>query len=187
MMKVGIIFFIAVILAVLFFSFYEDPLKVRLNGDWLEFYNRKCKQTLPVKVLSKELDTVDMLSLQRYLLELRGAKIYLEEVDLPPKYTFDKTYDVIVSKIFGMKVKEAFDENGVIIYKGEKFDVAVFYKTQHDLVLLYPLPAPLTSAIISCAKGEPKSLPQTLPQPPLQKSEWKIELIILDNIINKDI
>jgi len=187
MMKAGLIFFIAVILAVIFFSFYEDPLKVKLNGDWLEFYNRKCKQTLPVKVLEKEKDLIDVIELERILLEFRGIKFYLEIVDLPPKYAFDKPYGFIVEKIFKMKVKEVFSEKGVTIYKGDGFDIALFSKTNHDLVLLYPLPEALTSAIISCTKGEPKSLPNTLPQPKLIKSQWNMDLIILDNIINKDI
>ncbi len=186
-MKVGLLFFLAVVALLVWLSLHSEPLMAKLQKDRLLLYTKKCRQEWPVRVLAKESDMVDSLQIERDLVELpNGQKIYVEMDDLPPKYAFDRDYRLIVEKIFGQKFKEIFSKDGVVIYHSD-FDVALFYKTTHDLVLFYPLDGNLTQVIIECAKGHKVSLPKEYKQLPLKKSEWKVEFFILDGFVNKDI
>ena len=186
-MKIGLLFFLVVVALLVWLSLRSDPLMVKLQKDRLLLYTKKCRQEWPVKVLKKESDMVDSLQIERVLVELpNGQRIYVEMDDLPAKYTFDRDYRLIVEKIFGQKFEEIFSKDGVVIYRSD-FDVALFYKTSHDLVLLYPLDRNLTQVIIECAKGREISLPKKYEQLPLKKSGWKVEFFILDGFVNKDI
>ncbi len=186
-MKVGLLFFLAVVVLLVWLSLHTQPLMVKLEKNRLVLYTKKCHQEWPVKVLKKESDMVDALQIERDLVELlNGQKIYVEMDDLPPKYAFDRDYRLIVEKIFGQRFKEIFAKDGVVIYRSD-FDVALFYKTAHDLVLLYPLNNNLTQVVIECAKGHIVPLPNEYKQLPLKKSEWKVEFFILDGFVTKDI
>ncbi len=186
-MKVGLLFFLVVVALLIWLSLHTEPLMVKLEKNRLLLYTKKCRQEWPVKVLKKESDMVDSLQIERVLVKLpNGQKIYVEMDDLPPKYAFDRDYRLIVEKIFGQRFKEIFSKDGVVIYRSD-FDVALFYKTTHDLVLLYPLDNNLTQVVIECAKGHVVPLPNEYEHLPLKKSEWKVEFFILDGFVNKDI
>ncbi len=186
-MKIGLLFFLAVVALLVWLSLRSDPLMVKLQKDRLLLYTKKCRQEWPVRVLKKESDMVDLLQIERVLVELpNGQKIYVEMDDLPAKYTFNQDYHLIVEKIFGQKFKEIFSKDGVVIYHSD-FNVALFYKTIHNVVLLYPLDNNLTQIIIECAKGRRVALPTKYEQLPLKKSKWKVEFFILDEFVNKNI
>ncbi len=186
-MKIGLLLFLALVALLVWFSLHSDPLLIKLEQGKLRLYTKKCAQEWPVRLLAKESDMVDALQIERDLVELpNGQKIYVEIDDLPPRYDFDRDYRLIVEKIFGQKFKEIFAKDGVVIYRSD-FDVALFYKTSHDLVLLYPLDSNLARVIIECAKGHKVSLPKEYEQPPLKKSRWRVEFFILDGFVNKDI
>ncbi len=185
--KIGLIFFIAVVALLIYLSIRTNPMRVQFKNDTLRIYTKECSRSWPVKVLQKENDMVDLLQIERYLVELpNGQKIYVELDDLPPKYALDRDYREIVEKIFGQKFKERFSQDGVVIYHGD-FDVALFYKTIHELVMLYPLDETLVDVLIACAKGEEKELPSHFKELPLIKSRWKPEFFILNGFINKNI
>ncbi len=183
-MKAGLIFLLLVVGVVIFLALYSNPTKIALQDGTLTIYNKKCRLQLPVKVLKKERDSVDMVTIERTLLEIEGVRLFLEQDDLPAKYAFDKPYGDIVEKIFNSRFKEIFSGDGVVVFRGT-FDVALFFKTRHNLVLLYPLNPKASSAIISCAKGQKRDF--KLRQMPLEKTIWKPEFFILDGFINKDI
>jgi len=183
-MKPGIIFLLIVAL-VLFFVLRTDPFKAQLFDNMLIIGNKSCKVEIPVKELKEWSDAVQEISIVRHLLELpNGDKVIFEQVDLPPKETFDKAYNEIVETIFEMPAEEIFSKDGVVIYRG-KFDVALFYKTRHELVLIYPADD-LIQMIISCATQEKKEGLQKFSKEPLP-SKWSVKQIILDGLINKDI
>ncbi|MRI58033.1 MAG: hypothetical protein C6H99_00830 [Epsilonproteobacteria bacterium] len=183
-MKIGLVFVLIVLGVVLFLTLRSDPLKVELRHQSLLIYNKKCQIQIPVKVVEKKSDMVDMLQIQKILLESHGVRFFLEKDDLPAKYAFDKPYIDIVEKIFDRKFQEIFSGDGVIVYRGD-FDVVLFYKTRHELVMLYPLNPQASEAIMACAKGEKREI--KLRQMPLVESVWKPEFFILDGFINKDI
>jgi len=183
-MKLGLIFVLIVIALMVILTLKSDPLKIELRNDRLAIYNKKCRMEIPVKIVDRKSDMVDMLQIEKLLLESDGVRFYLERDDLPAKYAFDKPYIDIVEKIFDTRFKELFSGDGVVVYRGD-FDVALFYKTRHNLVLLYPLNPEASEAIIGCAKGEKKEL--KLRQMPLKESVWKPEFFIFDGFINKDI
>ncbi len=187
-MKIGLLFVLIVfILLGIWLIKYSNPLLIKLQGNKLMLYNKKCQQQWSIKVVHKESDMLDALQIERKLVVLpNGQRLYVELDDLPPKYDFDKEYREIIEKIFNHSFEEFFSSDGIIIFKGG-FDVALFYKTSHDLVLLYPLDESLSQVLMACAKGKKLPLPKEYKQLPLQKSGWKMEFFILDGFINKDI
>jgi hypothetical protein len=183
-MKPGIVFLLVVAI-VLFFILRTDPFKVQLFDNMLIIGNKSCKVQIPVKPIEQSRDAVQEISIVRNVLELPNAdRVILEQVDLPPKESFDKAYNEIVETIFDMPVEEIFSKDGVVIYRG-KFDVALFYKTRHELVLLYPADD-LTQMIISCATQKKKEGLRKFSKEPVM-SRWSVKQIILDGLINKDI
>ena len=187
-MKIGLLFVLIVfILLGIWLIKYSNPLLIKLQDDRLMLYNKECHKQWSIKVVHKESDMLDALQIERKLIVLpNGQRLYIEFDDLPAKYDFDRDYLEIVEKIFEQDFKEIFSSDGVVIYR-DGFDVALFYKTSHNLVLLYPLDENLSRVIIACAKGKKLPLPKEYKQFPLRKSKWKMEFFILDGFINKNI
>ncbi len=186
-MKAGLIFFLLVVVLIVVFTMRLNIAKVSLKDNRLVFYNKKCKNAIDVNVIKKESDLVDELDIDRYYLKLpNGDEVIYEVVDLPPARAFDKPYIEILEGIFDMKFKKVFESDGFVLYRGD-FDVALFYKAKNELVLIYPADN-LKDVLIECFKNNKAvPLPKEVKKVPFKKSRWDIKLIILDNIINKDI
>ncbi len=183
-MRPGLIFLL-IVAVVLFFVLRTNPVKAQLFDDLLTIGDKNCKVEIPIKLVKSWSDAVQEISIQRDLLELpNGDRVIFERVDLPPKEAFDKAYNEILETIFDMPVEEIFSKDGLIIYKG-KFDVALFYKTRHELVLIYPADD-LTQMVISCLTQNKKEGLQKFSIEPVP-SNWNVKQIILDGLINKDI
>lgn len=183
-MKPGLIF-LFIVAVVLSFVLRTNPVKAQLFDNMLIIGDKSCKVEIPIKHLKRMRDAVQEISIQRDLLELpNGDSLIFERVDLPAKEAFDKAYNEIVETIFNMPVEEIFSQDGLIIYRG-KFDVALFYKTRHELVLIYPADD-LTQMIISCLTQQKKEGLEKFSKEPVP-SRWSVKQIILDGLINKDI
>ncbi|SMC08260.1 hypothetical protein [Nitratiruptor tergarcus] len=181
-MKAGLLF---VIIVLLLFLFYRDnSRKVALHNGVLKIYDKTCSLQIPVQPLKHESDLIDELMIERDYLKLpNNQEIVLESIDLTNvQHTIGIPYNELVTYIFDMHVKEFWQKSGVAIYEG-KFYVAVFYKTKHELELLYPLDKTLAMAIKECKKPEWNAV--KLPTPP--KPKWDMRLIITEGLINKNI
>ena len=185
-MKLGTIFFLVAVALLIYFILKSDPARVMLNEDGLKFYTKECEYVIPVEQKGKEREMVEEIEIERILLELPNDDlIYYETVSLPPKYAFDKPYEHIIEEIFKSRFKELFSKDGFVYYQGEDFDVALFYKTKHELVLIYPA-NDLRDVLMGCfVAGRQDGLKKFGIEP--KKSQWSPKLIIIDNIINKDI
>ena len=184
-MKPGTIFFLIIIALLVFLLMRSDSVKLFLKNDLLSFSYKKCTYSIPVKIKDIQSDTIDALYIQRKRFELpNGDEIFYESVDLPAKYAFDKPYQDVLEEIFNFKVQEVYETDGFILFKGE-FDIALFYRSRHNMVLLYPA-NDLSEALIACfTDGEKEGLKKY--QIPLVPSKWNVKQIILDGLINKDI
>lgn len=185
-MKAGTLFFLLIVALVIYFVLRSDPAKVMLGDEGLKFYTKECAYIIPAKVVKRERDRLDEISIERILVQLPNDDlIYYETASLPPKYAFDRPYDYLVEELFKSRFKELFSRDGFIYYQGEEFDVALFYKSKHDLVLIYPA-NDLRDALMACfVEGKQEGLKKFGIEP--KKSRWSPKLIIIDNIINKDI
>jgi hypothetical protein len=185
-MKLGAMFFAGVVALLIYIILKSDPARVMLGGDGLKFYTKECEYVISVEQKAKEREMVEEVGIERILLELPNDDlIYYETISLPPKYSFDKPYEHIIEEIFKSRFKELFSKDGFVYYQGEDFDVALFYKTKHELVLIYPA-NDLRDALMDCfVEGRQERLKKFGIEP--KKSQWSPKLIIIDNIINKDI
>jgi hypothetical protein len=186
-MKAGLILFLLIIGGIIFFALKMNVAKIRLKDGNLTIYNKKCKKEIFVKVLSKETDMVDEIDIKRYILKLsNGDEIVYEIINLPATRAFNKSYEEILEKIFNMKLSKKFSTDGFVLFKGD-FDIALFYKADSELILLYPANN-LENILLACYKdNRPQELKKDIEKIRYHKSRWDISLIILDNIINKDI
>ncbi|MRI84152.1 MAG: hypothetical protein C6I00_07000 [Nitratiruptor sp.] len=185
-MKLGMVLFIGVLLLLAYAIWRSDPAFVALEDGKLRFGKRGCALAFEVEVVAREREVVDELTIQRWLIRLsNGDSLYYEEVDLPPKEAFGWSYRAIVEGLFGFRVEEVASGDGFVIYRGD-FAIALFYKSRHNLILLYPADD-LMEALLACLqRGEQKPLLERKGIVP-RKGRWKIEWIILDGLIEKNI
>ncbi|MRJ03367.1 MAG: hypothetical protein GXO19_05460 [Epsilonproteobacteria bacterium] len=184
-MKVAILF-IALVVALFLFSIWKsNPAHINLKDGNIILKTRYCENRIPVKVAKREHEMVDEVEIERFLVELpNGDPIYYEIADLPPKDDFGKPYSDIVESLFGFRVREVFSHDGFVLYRGD-FDIALFYKSRHDLILLYPADD-LMEVFRACfqngLQGELKKY--SIPPKP---ARWSVKQIILEGLIEKDI
>ncbi len=183
-MKSALLIFAILVAVLIFLGLKTDIAHVKLEGDSLVFYDKKCKKILPVKRVESFVDQVDVINIDRILLELGDHRFYYERVSLPPKNDFGMPYGEIIEGIFGFKRSEnIFESDGAVIYRGD-FDVALFYDRGGDLTLIYPLNDRLIKSITGCFG---KTINVAKDTDTLKKSDWNVKLIILGNMVTKDI
>ncbi len=181
-MKLG--FVVLFVLILLFLFWRTDALQIRLLDRGVEIYDKTCKLAIPAQKVAHSSDLVDEVRIERTTLRLEnGQEIIYESADLNPKHDFGIPYEELVGKLFGCDAKVIGKKEGALFVECGDFVVAAFYKSAHDLVLLYPL-MPQTVQMIRKCRYDATMLPKNLP---MQRSRWDVKLIILDGLIKKNI
>ena len=177
-------FVVLIVLVLLFVLWRTDALQIRLLDRGVEIFDKRCKLTIPAERLDTSRDMVDEVRIVRTRLRLaNGQEIVYESADLDPKHDFGMPYDELVSKLFGCKARVLSKKEGALFVECGDIVVGVFYKSAHDLVLLYPL-APATVRMIEKCRYDAAMLPQGLR---VRLAKWDVGLIILDGLIEKNI
>lgn len=177
-------FVVLIFLVLLFVLWRTDALQIRLLDRGVEIFDKRCKLAIPAERLETSRDLVDEVRIERTRLRLaNGQEIVYESADLDPKHDFGIPYEELVGKLFGCKGRVLSKKEGALFVECGDFVVGVFYKSTHDLVLLYPL-IPATVGMIEKCRYDAAMLPKDMP---LRPTKWDIRLIILDGLIKKNI
>jgi len=186
-MKIGLLFFIAIIAALAVLWYRSDPLRIELRDSQLILANKKGRTPIAVEILKKERDMVDEVGIERVYLRFGwGDEAILESIDLDPRHDIGVDDRRLLEILFGKTFKERFRSDGIAIYEGDFF-VALFTHTPHDLVLLYPLSEGFAKALEELVRSGSFTPPKRASGLQIEPTQWSPRLIILDGLIRKDI